>query len=651
MDEPVGAGDPTVVIGALEQLLVAEGPLQVEQLAERLEASSPQLAADLVADRGAIDVLAAVTSLTRQSDVFWRIPDGRLAPVLHHLRRATFTHRLTDEELERGAIDLCPDLLALALPRSVQLGDGTELTVAGPQTDARAAESGSVFGPEGWLAQYVAGDLLAVGYDGEKVRLEPISADALDASAGQAVAEALQSTFARLPRDRAPEVHRLVVDTMGLHPASFTTAVAPVAELLATVGLGVRGVWVGPVDRPWATPPEQARRRRLDEVVDAADPCCRQSAHRAHDAWQTWLRSADDAGERTFSPAVAARLVEDLDHGPSAVLLARVAPLDHPVPQLQALGEWAEALATASGKSTAALAMLQAVGAEAADDALAAEEHLRRGLELEDSNYGCVELLSELVEDRGDARQSVTLLRRLPRPPRPDALELLEPFLGAREIGRNDPCPCGSGRKFKACCYGRTIKRPLIDRSRWLLAKAGRHAVRRNPALLQSLHQLFGGAYGGEDLGRLIADQMLFSHDGLANYLEARGALLPEDELACARAWPDQPLRMLDPVVNAESNLEVKLSPYAVTFDVLDVATGQRLTVVDSVNFPLLAGADTVIARPLPVGDRWIMSSAVISVPETSRDQALEMLEGEGQLGPMQLLHLLVDLQVAAIKR
>ena len=21
-----------------------------------------------------------------------------------------------------------------------------------------------------------------------------------------------------------------------------------------------------------------------------------------------------------------------------------------------------------------------------------------------------------------------------------------------RSIGRNDPCPCGSGRKFKACC-------------------------------------------------------------------------------------------------------------------------------------------------------------------------------------------------------
>jgi preprotein translocase subunit SecA len=22
-------------------------------------------------------------------------------------------------------------------------------------------------------------------------------------------------------------------------------------------------------------------------------------------------------------------------------------------------------------------------------------------------------------------------------------------------IGRNDPCPCGSGKKYKKCCYGK----------------------------------------------------------------------------------------------------------------------------------------------------------------------------------------------------
>jgi uncharacterized protein YecA (UPF0149 family) len=28
----------------------------------------------------------------------------------------------------------------------------------------------------------------------------------------------------------------------------------------------------------------------------------------------------------------------------------------------------------------------------------------------------------------------------------------VEPIQAAAEPGRNDPCPCGSGKKFKKCC-------------------------------------------------------------------------------------------------------------------------------------------------------------------------------------------------------
>src|SRR5579863_2870491 len=30
--------------------------------------------------------------------------------------------------------------------------------------------------------------------------------------------------------------------------------------------------------------------------------------------------------------------------------------------------------------------------------------------------------------------------------------------------GRNDPCPCGSGRKYKKCCETKTIGAPNLDR-------------------------------------------------------------------------------------------------------------------------------------------------------------------------------------------
>jgi hypothetical protein len=29
-----------------------------------------------------------------------------------------------------------------------------------------------------------------------------------------------------------------------------------------------------------------------------------------------------------------------------------------------------------------------------------------------------------------------------------------DPIRAERRIGRNEPCPCGSGRKFKKCCGG-----------------------------------------------------------------------------------------------------------------------------------------------------------------------------------------------------
>ncbi|MCC7060055.1 MAG: SEC-C domain-containing protein, partial [Burkholderiaceae bacterium] len=34
----------------------------------------------------------------------------------------------------------------------------------------------------------------------------------------------------------------------------------------------------------------------------------------------------------------------------------------------------------------------------------------------------------------------------------PQALRVRTMRREAPKVGRNDPCPCGSGRKYKACC-------------------------------------------------------------------------------------------------------------------------------------------------------------------------------------------------------
>ncbi len=46
------------------------------------------------------------------------------------------------------------------------------------------------------------------------------------------------------------------------------------------------------------------------------------------------------------------------------------------------------------------------------------------------------------------------MLRRLGRT---DRASLHASFLGtSKKVGRNDPCPCGSGKKYEKCCLGRS---------------------------------------------------------------------------------------------------------------------------------------------------------------------------------------------------
>src|SRR5688572_15447442 len=40
----------------------------------------------------------------------------------------------------------------------------------------------------------------------------------------------------------------------------------------------------------------------------------------------------------------------------------------------------------------------------------------------------------------------------------------------SQSIGRNEPCPCGSGRKFKACCLEKNLAQPVSRSSaRWVV--------------------------------------------------------------------------------------------------------------------------------------------------------------------------------------
>jgi hypothetical protein len=63
-----------------------------------------------------------------------------------------------------------------------------------------------------------------------------------------------------------------------------------------------------------------------------------------------------------------------------------------------------------------------------------------------------VELVLTLDHDQVRDLEQVRMARDAGEPTTPvEALPSLEARFGGAKVGRNDPCPCGSGKKFKRC--------------------------------------------------------------------------------------------------------------------------------------------------------------------------------------------------------
>ena len=602
---------------ALEEVLVEHGPMSIEELTSAFVAADPSAARELLGAQSDEQLEHQVTNIVRFGDAFWRMTDGRIAAVRHALRRATFTHRVTAMELQRQALDLMPDLVALAMPQTVSLADETELRVCTASRDARADELGSVLGPDGWLAGYAPGQLLAVGFDGQLARVEAIDEDRIDPAAGVALAQRLRDAVdaarSAIDADGVPEVHRVVVDTMGADPSSFAEIVAPLTELFDAAALLRREAWVGPAQQEWSTPAELARLRRLQELLKGADSCCVGAARHALGAWHRWLAQDPAPAGAAEDPTDIERTVSAVAHGTTAGLLGEVARLGRPGVSTRQLGRWAASLRRDDAELHPALAYLQALGADAAGDAVAAEALLLEAVATTD-HPACLGLLAEFAAERGDAARSVAFMRRAGRTPSEQQLSVLQPFLAERSVGRNEACPCGSGRKYKACCAGGSIKRSLLERAEWLLFRAQNYAMRTDDRATQTFRQLFDPEGQNPAAIGTVADMVLFGAGGLTRYLAARGPLLAQDELACATSWLDENVRLLE--IGAEGDRGVVTA--------VDRTTGDELRVVSEPGF--LAGEDLVLARALPVGSDYLLSGWIWPVSEAAAQRATELV-------------------------
>ncbi len=206
----------------------------------------------------------------------------------------------------------------------------------------------------------------------------------------------------------------------------------------------------------------------------------------------------------------------------------------------------------------------------------------------------------------------------------------------SKQIGRNAPCPCGSGKKYKKCCLAEDEQSAQASRAEQPAGRGGvaralswlseRYHVERLNALEQDYYSALTED-AREAIEELPDDLYEMQRINAFEWLIAEGTLVPDDEHESA-----EPIRFVDlvlsengPLLDVESREylsrlgEVPLKLY----EIIDVKPGEGLLLSDALSsdadefFVLersgsrtLRRGDALGARIMP-GEPAVLSGAI----------------------------------------
>jgi hypothetical protein len=171
------------------------------------------------------------------------------------------------------------------------------------------------------------------------------------------------------------------------------------------------------------------------------------------------------------------------------------------------------------------------------------------------------------------------------------------------KIGRNEPCPCGSGRKAKRCCGGGGSAKSLHARAGWLLEKVyASHGDQIEQRVRERLEAAGRAGEWTDDSGdhAIVADVALYDLGLLDDFLHRWAGHLPDDERKLAESWRS----------TGRGLYEVRRVQGA-TVTLLDHRDGTERTARHG-GMPPPRGA-MILGRPLPDGgDGWLLATGVV---------------------------------------
>jgi tetratricopeptide (TPR) repeat protein len=546
--------------------------------------------------------------------------DGRLASVPALFAGTTITHRMTEEEAGGTTVALGVDL---ALLSRLLCGDHLHLA-NGTATLSAGSDDAVLEGEEGWLGSPEAGELAGfqVWPDGTvEVVAEPGPVIVADTLAAQ-----LRSSFDRfgegdgMPVEIGELLSQLAVDA----PALVGGVLAPIGEVLERAGFEVRFGHAAPGGTDW----DAFSRLRQIALVAAAHDLTSDEGQAlvmvSEFARQFRLR---DLGEPNRELADEVALMFDLPEFAEAFAEANE---EHPT-------ETRAFLATvrrhASRRSQAGLAWAESLVAGRAGEPEGAEECLRAALVLDPEYPPALADAAWYASDRGDAARAVGYLDRLEDYHDDPRTVLLRRYVAPVPVtaGRNDPCPCGSGRKYKQCCLRTgdlSGSRPLPERVRWVweklrwwLERDGREVDAFDIALA-----LQGEAAEADDSDAffvnvdIAASLVLFADGGIEEFLRQRGSLLPNDECNMVTQW----------ALTAPSVYEVTSVRVGAGMSIRDLRTGDIVDVTERLGSTEVANGDLLLAHPVFDGEGYQFVGGIVPVPLSIRDAIMDVLDENG---------------------
>lgn len=213
-----------------------------------------------------------------------------------------------------------------------------------------------------------------------------------------------------------------------------------------------------------------------------------------------------------------------------------------------------------------------------------------------------------------------------------------------KKLGRNDPCPCGSGKKYKRCCLKAEESRKAnasyeaAPRAiQWLMTTHG-ESVR------EALNEGFFGSLDDDEYD-LLPDQHDAAYDGIMinamewlladGFMTVKGQEYRVSELLLDRGGP---------LFSAEQRqwIELLTTIPLRLYEIVDVQQGECMTLRDVIlpeRKPVLvlekSGSqhvnryDLIAARILPVDDHFVLSGAMYPFPRHRSWDLLEELKNE----------------------